>query len=60
MKEAAAPPVSDLGEVGEDAAREERSNTPRRKQGSERAASCPPDCSHNAPLPSDVFIEMKV
>uniref|UniRef100_H3DPL6 Codanin 1 n=1 Tax=Tetraodon nigroviridis TaxID=99883 RepID=H3DPL6_TETNG len=40
-------------------AREERSTTPKRKPGSERGASCPPDCTHDAPLPSDVFIETK-
>ncbi|XP_068194538.1 codanin-1 [Antennarius striatus] len=37
----------------------EQSNTPKRKQGSERTPSCPPHCNHKAPLPSDVLIEMK-
>lgn len=56
MKEAGGPPALDLGE----AAGEERAATPKRKPGSQRPASCPPGCSHGAPLPSDVFIEMKV
>lgn len=37
-----------------------QSTTPRRKQGSERVASCPPHCSHNASLPSDILVEIKV
>lgn len=37
-----------------------QSNTPRRKQGSERVASCPPHCSHSASLPSDILVEIKV
>lgn len=63
MKEVGGPPALDLGAIGEavvGVVREERSTTPKRKQGSERAASCPPDCTHDAPLPSDIFIEMKV
>lgn len=60
MKEAGGPPALDLCDVGFDVKRGERSTTPKRKQGSERPASCPPDCTHNAPLPSDIFIEMKV
>lgn len=60
MKEVGGPPAGDLCDVGLDLVREERSTTPKRKHGSERAASCPPDCPHAAPLPSDVFIEMKV
>uniref|UniRef100_A0A8C2Z5A7 Codanin 1 n=1 Tax=Cyclopterus lumpus TaxID=8103 RepID=A0A8C2Z5A7_CYCLU len=38
----------------------EPSTTPKRKQGSERATSCPPHCNHSASLPSDIIIEMKV
>lgn len=37
-----------------------QSTTPRRKQGSEKVASCPPHCSHNASLPSDILVEIKV
>lgn len=59
MKEVRDPPAVDLGDIGV-YVREERSITPKRKQGSERAASCPLDCTHDAPLPSDIFIEMKV
>ncbi|XP_011613474.2 codanin-1 [Takifugu rubripes] len=55
MKEVGGPPALDLCDV----VREERVTTPKRKQGSQRAASCPPDCPHTAPLPSDVFIELK-
>lgn len=32
----------------------------KRKQGSERVTSCPPHCTHNALLPSDILIMMKV
>lgn len=60
MKEVGGPPASDLSDIGVDVVREERSTTPKRKQGSESAASCPLDCTHDAPLPSDIFIEMKV
>lgn len=56
MKEVGGPPALDLCDV----VREERAIAPKRKQGGQRAASCPPDCPHTAPLPSDVFIEMKV
>lgn len=55
MKETGVPPALDLGDIGE-----AMMDTPKRKQGSERASSCPLDCSHDAPLPSDTFIEMKV
>lgn len=63
MKETGGPPALDRGDIGEAVVvlvREERSTTPKRKQGSERVSSCPLDCSHDAPLPSDIFIEMKV
>lgn len=63
MKEAGGPPALDLGDIGDavvDVVREERSTTPKRKQRSERAASCPLNCTHDAPLPSNIFIEMKV
>lgn len=60
MKEVGGPPALDLCDVGLDVVRAERATTPKRKHGSQRAASCPPDCPHAAPLPSDVFIEMKV
>lgn len=63
MKEVGGPPALDLSDIREavlDVVREERSTTPKRKQGSERMASCPLDCTHDAPLPSDIFIEMKV
>ncbi|XP_045919243.1 codanin-1-like [Micropterus dolomieu] len=38
---------------------QEQSTTPKRKQGSQRATSCPPHCNHNASLPSDILVEMK-
>ncbi|XP_031165955.1 codanin-1 [Sander lucioperca] len=38
---------------------QEKSTTPKRKQGSERVRSCPPHCNHSASLPSDIIIEMK-
>lgn len=63
MKEVGGLPALDLNDIGEaavDVVREERSTTPKRKQGRESAASCPLDCTHDAPLPSDIFIEMKV
>lgn len=56
MKEVGGPPALDLCDV----VREERATTPKRKNGSQRVASCPPDCPHAAPLPSDVLIETKV
>ena len=39
---------------------QEQSTTPKKKQGGERAMSCPPGCDHSASLPSDVLIEIKV
>lgn len=39
---------------------QEQSTTPKRKQGSETATSCPPQCSHTASLPSDILVELKV
>lgn len=55
MKETGGPPALDLADIGEAVV-----DTPKRKQGSERMSSCPLDCPHDAPLPSDTFIEMKV
>ena len=63
MKEVGSPPALDLGDLGGavvDVLREERLTAPKRKQGSGRAACCPPDCTHDALLPSEIFIEMKV
>lgn len=60
MKEVGGPPALDLSDIGEDVVRKERLTTPKRKQGSERTASCPLDCTHDAPLPSDILIQMKV
>ncbi|XP_068607900.1 codanin-1 [Brachionichthys hirsutus] len=60
MKAAGSAAASDSGNAEDPVVEPERPNTPRRKQGSERAAACcPPRCSHGAPLPSDVLIEMK-
>ncbi|XP_034419531.1 codanin-1 [Cyclopterus lumpus] len=47
------------GATLEPVTKEEPSTTPKRKQGSERATSCPPHCNHSASLPSDIIIEMK-
>lgn len=55
LPDARDPPETVVGVVTQDQAA-----TPKRKQGSVRAASCPPDCTHSAPLPSDILIEMKV
>ncbi|XP_072221144.1 codanin-1 isoform X1 [Leuresthes tenuis] len=38
---------------------QEPATTPKKKQGGERAMSCPPGCDHSASLPSDVLIEIK-
>ncbi|XP_028994327.1 codanin-1 [Betta splendens] len=52
-------PVSgDVGHAGVGLVTQEQS-TPKRKQGCERAAACPPQCSHSASLPSDILIELK-
>ncbi|KAM6969504.1 codanin-1 [Tautogolabrus adspersus] len=55
MGSPAAPESSDVVEH----VTQEQSTTPKRKQGSERVTSCPPDCTHRASLPSDVLVEMK-
>lgn len=34
-------------------------STPKRKQTNERVATCPPHCTHDVPLPSDVMVEIK-
>lgn len=55
-----APDPGDLEEAVAELVTQERSATPKRKQGSVRVASCPPLCRHSASLPSDILIEMKV
>ncbi|XP_070836142.1 codanin-1 [Chaetodon trifascialis] len=54
-----APDSGDLEGAVVELVSQEQATTPKRKQGSERAVSCPPQCSHSASLPSDVLIEMK-
>ncbi|KAM3870947.1 LOW QUALITY PROTEIN: codanin-1 [Diretmus argenteus] len=49
----------DVEGVGVEFATQEQPTTSRRKPGGERVTSCPPDCSHNASLPSDILVEMK-
>lgn len=63
MKTLGSPLVPDARDVAEAVVglvTQDQATTPKRKQGSVRAASCHPDCTHSAPLPSDVLIEMKV
>ncbi|XP_071221517.1 codanin-1 [Salvelinus alpinus] len=52
---------SGLGaKTGAAAVTQEQSRTPKRDMGKEEAVtSCPPDCPHSAPLPSDVLVEIK-
>ncbi|XP_029585453.1 codanin-1 [Salmo trutta] len=52
---------SGLGaKAGAVAVTQEQSRTPKRDMGKEEAGtSCPPDCPHSAPLPSDVLVEIK-
>ncbi|XP_070972441.1 codanin-1 [Oncorhynchus clarkii lewisi] len=46
--------------AGTAAVSQEQSRTPKRDMGKEEAVtSCPPDCPHSAPLPSDVLVEIK-
>lgn len=62
MKTFGSPPAPDLRDVAETVvglATQDQATTPKRKQGSIRAASCHPDCTHSAALPSDILIEMK-
>lgn len=54
------PGARDLPETVVGLVTQDQATTPKRKQGSVRSASCPPDCTHSAPLPSDILIEMKV
>lgn len=54
------PDARDLPETVVGLVTQDQATTPKRKQGSVRSASCPPDCTHSAPLPSDILIEMKV
>lgn len=63
MKAMGSPVSLDCGDVDRvvvELVTQEQSTTPKRKQGSERATSCPPHCSHSASLPSDILIELKV
>lgn len=63
MKAVASPVAPDSGDAEGavvELVTQEQLTTPKRKQGSERAISCPPHCSHSASLPSDILIEMKV
>ncbi|XP_068437178.1 codanin-1 [Clinocottus analis] len=62
MKAVGGSPAPDSRDTAAEAALElvtKESTTPRRKQGSERATSCPLHCDHSASLPSDIIIEMK-
>ncbi|XP_035024683.2 codanin-1 [Hippoglossus stenolepis] len=62
MKALGSPAAPDSGDVERavvELVAQEQSTTPKRKQGSERVISCPPQCSHSASLPSDILIEMK-
>ncbi|TKS86939.1 Codanin-1 [Collichthys lucidus] len=62
MKAVASPAAPDSGDAEGavvELVTQEQLTTPKRKQGGERAISCPPDCSHSASRPSDILIEMK-
>ncbi|XP_055016299.1 codanin-1 isoform X2 [Boleophthalmus pectinirostris] len=53
---------SDSGDVdsaADDLVSQGKLMTPKRKQANERMATCPPHCTHNVSLPSDVMIEIK-
>ncbi|XP_074548821.1 codanin-1 [Halichoeres trimaculatus] len=58
MKAVGSPAAPDSADVV-DLVANDRSTTPKRKQGGGGATCCPADCSHRASLPSDVLIEMK-
>lgn len=61
IKAVGSPAAPDAGDLaGVELVTQEQSTTPKRKQGSERVASCPPHCNHSASLPSDILIEIKV
>lgn len=64
MKALGSPPApdSDVDRTVVELVPQEKSLTPKRKQGSEseRVMSCPPHCDHSASLPSDILVEMKV
>lgn len=62
MKALGSPPApdSDVDRTVAELVPQEKSQTPKRKQGSERVMSCPPHCDHSASLPSDIIVEMKV
>uniref|UniRef100_A0A3P8P1P8 Codanin-1 C-terminal domain-containing protein n=2 Tax=Astatotilapia calliptera TaxID=8154 RepID=A0A3P8P1P8_ASTCA len=61
MKALGSPPApdSDVDRTVAELVPQEKSQTPKRKQGSERVMSCPPHCDHSASLPSDIIVEMK-
>ncbi|XP_070698902.1 codanin-1 [Pempheris klunzingeri] len=62
MKAAVGPATSDSGGAEgavDELVTQEQATTPKRKLGSERVTSCPPQCNHSAPLPSDILIEIK-
>ncbi|XP_047467930.1 codanin-1 [Mugil cephalus] len=54
-----APDAADADRAVVELVAQAQATTPKRKQGSENATSCPPHCDHSAPLPSDVLIEIK-
>lgn len=60
MESSVAPDSADSEEAAGGLVPLEQSTTPKRKAGHVTAASCPPQCTHSASLPSDMLIEMKV
>ncbi|KAK2826523.1 hypothetical protein Q5P01_020737 [Channa striata] len=59
MKVLGSPVAPDSGDVEQELVTQEKSATPKKKQGKERPTSCPEHCNHSASLPSDILIEMK-
>ncbi|KAM9708752.1 codanin-1 [Menidia menidia] len=54
-----APESAGVGVAAVEATAQEQTTSPKKKQAGERVLSCPPQCDHSAPLPSDVLIEVK-
>uniref|UniRef100_A0A668AKA7 Codanin 1 n=1 Tax=Myripristis murdjan TaxID=586833 RepID=A0A668AKA7_9TELE len=54
------PVLGDVEGVGDELATQEQPVTPKRKQECQKVTTCPADCRHTAPLPSDILIEIKV
>ncbi|KAK7904444.1 hypothetical protein WMY93_017051 [Mugilogobius chulae] len=53
------PDSGDTDSAADELVAQGKVTTPKRKQGNDRVVTCPPHCSHDVPLPSDVMIEIK-